>query len=84
MIFPSCEWCGHEMASRPARHKNGGQALDILTMPLKIDSGKPTNEGIQGKSIIVMNGARPSRKTADRPSRKTADRPSKNTAGKLK
>jgi len=26
------------MVSRPARHKNGGQALDLLTIALKTDA----------------------------------------------
>jgi hypothetical protein len=54
MNSPSWEWCGHEMLSRPALqsatktadknnggqalHKDGGQALDLLTITLKTDS----------------------------------------------
>jgi hypothetical protein len=29
------------MVSRPALHKDGGQALDLLTIALKTDSNKP-------------------------------------------
>jgi len=30
------------MVSRPALHKDGGQALDLLTTALKTDSNKPS------------------------------------------
>jgi len=36
--FPACEWCGQEMVSRPARHKDGGQTLNLLTITLKTDA----------------------------------------------
>jgi len=47
--FPSCEWCGYEMASRPALHKDGGQALQSATPPqrrrTRKRAGKPARGG---------------------------------------
>jgi hypothetical protein len=42
--FHSHECCANEMVSRPALHKHGGQAPDLLTITLKTDSNKPKAE----------------------------------------
>ena len=36
----------HDMVSRPALHKDGGQALDLLIIALKTHAGRPRYKGI--------------------------------------
>jgi len=51
--IPSCEWCGCEMVSRQALYKDGGQALDLLTIALKTDSNKPMHREFYKRQNVL-------------------------------